>query len=68
MGATDFYEDDEPIEDVIAAFDAGEKGVTRPPPGWTGPVRDADEPVPAIVSRTWGRDWDNPVDSLYDDL
>lgn len=35
----DFYEDDEPVEDVIAAFEAGEKGRTRPPEGWTGPVR-----------------------------
>ncbi len=28
----DFYEDDEPIEDIIAAFDGGEKGVTEPAP------------------------------------
>lgn len=36
---TDFYEDDEPIEDVLAAFDAGEKGLTAPPIGvvLTGP-------------------------------
>lgn len=24
------YEDDEPVEDVVSAFDAGEKGVTAP--------------------------------------
>ena len=35
----DFYEDDEPVEDVIAAFEAGEKRKTRPPEGWTGLVR-----------------------------
>lgn len=28
--AEHFYEDDEPIEDVLAAFAAGEKGVTAP--------------------------------------
>lgn len=27
----DFYEDDEPIEEVLAAFERGEKGVTRRP-------------------------------------
>lgn len=29
--ADDFYEDDEPKEDVMAAFDAGEKQLTGPP-------------------------------------
>ena len=29
--AEDFYEDDEPVEDVIAAFGAGPHGVTAPP-------------------------------------
>lgn len=34
---TDFYEDDEPIEAVLAAFEDGEKGVTsRPAPRETG--------------------------------
>jgi hypothetical protein len=28
----DFYEDDEPIEEVVAAFDSGEPVVTAPPP------------------------------------
>ncbi len=28
----DFYEDDEPVAAVIAAFDAGEKGKTAPRP------------------------------------
>lgn len=28
---TDFYEPDEPVADVQAAFDAGEKGLTGPP-------------------------------------
>lgn len=27
----DFYEDDEPLEDVLHAYEAGEKGVTAPP-------------------------------------
>jgi hypothetical protein len=32
MGTPDgFYEDDEPVEDVIAAFERGEQGFTRPP-------------------------------------
>lgn len=26
-----FYEEDEPIEDVISAFERGEHGITRPP-------------------------------------
>ena len=25
----EFYEEDEPVQDVVAAFDRGEKGVTR---------------------------------------
>lgn len=28
---TGFYEDDEPVEKVTAAFERGDKGVTRPP-------------------------------------
>jgi hypothetical protein len=32
-----FYEDDEPAAEVVAAFERGEKGVTRPPLGWTCP-------------------------------
>jgi hypothetical protein len=28
----DFYEDDQPVEEVLAAFDRGEKGITWPPP------------------------------------
>lgn len=31
----DFYEDDEPLEDVLAAFERGEKLVTARPPGRT---------------------------------
>lgn len=27
----DFYEEDEPVEDVVAAWDSGEKGTTAPP-------------------------------------
>lgn len=27
----DFYEEDEPVTDVVAAFDAAEKGLTAPP-------------------------------------
>lgn len=30
-----FYEDDEPVADVMAAFEAGEKFVTRAPRGGT---------------------------------
>jgi hypothetical protein len=29
--ANDFYEDDEPIEKITAAFERGVKGVTAPP-------------------------------------
>lgn len=35
-----FFEEDEPTEDVIAAFEAGEKGLTEPPAhgvGWCAP-------------------------------
>lgn len=28
----DFYEDDEPVEDVLAAFEGGQKQLTEPPP------------------------------------
>lgn len=28
----DFYEDDEPLDELLAEFEAGEKGVTGPPP------------------------------------
>lgn len=31
MRDDDFYEDDEPVGDVLAAFEAGEKVVTEPP-------------------------------------
>ncbi len=27
----DFYEDDEPLEKIVAAFERGERGVTAPP-------------------------------------
>lgn len=30
-GMDDFYEEDEPLEKIVAAFERGEKGVTRPP-------------------------------------
>jgi len=36
----DFFEEDEPVEDVLAAFEAGEKFVTEEPPhsaGWCAP-------------------------------
>lgn len=36
----DFFEEDEPIEDVLAAFEAGEKVQTEPPTdgvGWCAP-------------------------------
>lgn len=33
MGPEDFYEPDEPAEDVRAAFEAGDKGLTRLPAG-----------------------------------
>jgi hypothetical protein len=31
MDADDFYEDDEPVEKIMAAFERGEKGVTASP-------------------------------------
>lgn len=31
VSTSDFYEDDEPVETLLAAFDAGEQGVTGPP-------------------------------------
>lgn len=46
----DFYEPDEPVEDVIRAFEEGDKGVTGhltwsdtsflPVPGWIGRLRE----------------------------
>jgi len=35
----DFYVPDEPVEDVIAAFEAGEKHLTAPPRGRTETLR-----------------------------
>lgn len=34
----DFYEEDEPLEDVIAAFDRGEKGLTIGPKRLDGAI------------------------------
>jgi hypothetical protein len=42
----DFYKEDEPFEDVVAAFERGEKALTAPPRGqtayldvpWAGPL------------------------------
>lgn len=31
MSANDFYEDDEPVEDIVAAFERGEKRITQRP-------------------------------------
>ena len=43
---TDFYEDDEPIEKVRAAYERGAKGVTGPPPP---PPRDPNRRGKAVV-------------------
>jgi len=32
-GMADFYEDDEPVEDVVAAYQQGNKGMTAVPSG-----------------------------------
>lgn len=50
MDGTDFYEPDEPVEDVIRAFEQGEKGLTGhvtwsdtsflPLPFWAGRLRE----------------------------
>lgn len=40
-GGSDFYEDDEPIEHVREIMARSADTVTAPPPGWTGPVREA---------------------------
>lgn len=35
MARGDFYEDDEPVEKLVAKFNRGDKVVTAPPePGW----------------------------------
>ncbi|MFB9882970.1 hypothetical protein ACFFMN_34065 [Planobispora siamensis] len=31
MNANDFYEDDEPVEKIVAAFERGEKRLTKQP-------------------------------------
>jgi hypothetical protein len=31
----DFFEEDEPLEDIVAAFEGGEKGVTGPAMPWS---------------------------------
>jgi len=33
-GATGFYEEDEPIESVLTAYEQGNEGTTAPPDGW----------------------------------
>lgn len=40
----DFYEDDEPVDKVVAAFEQGPKTVTTPPRGRTAYLRT--EPFP----------------------
>ena len=32
MDSNSFYEEDEPVEEVVAAFNSGARGVTVPPP------------------------------------
>lgn len=39
MSDSDFYEDDEPVADVLAAFDRGEKVVTARDEEWGFDVR-----------------------------
>jgi hypothetical protein len=40
MDPDSFYEDDEPVEEILAAFERGEKGVTkRPPRGYNETLR-----------------------------
>lgn len=40
MAATgDFYEEDEPVGEVLAAFEAGQKGVTGKRAGWSDYLR-----------------------------
>ena len=51
MGVDDFYVEDEPLADVLAAFDRGEKGFTA---------------MPEHVRRQWAEDWGSPADSVYD--
>jgi hypothetical protein len=33
--SSEFYEEDEPVEAIVAAFERGERGVTARPRGWT---------------------------------
>lgn len=48
----DFFEEDEPLEKVLAAFERGEKGVTaRPTP--TGSVQHPNETT-VVVNMPWG--------------
>lgn len=48
MSDREFYEDDEPIEDVAAAWNAGEKGTTSGP-------RDLNQRAKSIVDRAVAR-------------
>jgi hypothetical protein len=57
----DFYEDDEPVDKVIAAFDAGEPVTTEAPSrgfnfrlGHDGPVESATTATPVTVHRRAG--------------
>lgn len=47
MGSDDFFVPDEPVADVLAAYEAGDKGVTAPPSKHTRGVR-------AIISQGTG--------------
>lgn len=53
MRDNDFYEDDEPVAGLVAAFEAGEKQVTAPPcQGATGYVDFAAGVAPPLSSET----------------
>ena len=51
MTDRDFYEEDEPVEDVIRAFDAGEHGVTSwPQPTFTYIASESENTAPNSFS------------------
>ncbi|NEC92185.1 hypothetical protein [Streptomyces sp. SID12501] len=53
MSDDDFYEDDEPVTDVIRRFEEGEKHVTTPPSqGTTERAAFGYWPTPALSSET----------------
>lgn len=57
----DFYEEDEPIEDVLRAFAAGDEGVTAQPGGTAGRTYTTPSHVQYLRSQVQSRSSHRPL-------